>query len=79
MLTFLPAAALTVSYGIVEWTMRMTANAHITNPELAMTIEGYATFFGDYAIPVLIFSLGLAAVNLWCAFSVRPRESGVRS
>jgi hypothetical protein len=70
MLTLLPAAALVVSYGIVQWTSRMTAHAHITNPELALTIEGYATFFRDYAIPVLILSLGLAALNLWCAFSL---------
>jgi hypothetical protein len=79
MLTLMPAAALVVSFGIVHWTTRMTAYSHITNPELAMTIEGYAAFFRDYAIPVLVLSVGLAVVNLWCAFSVRPRERGVRS
>ena len=78
MLALLPIGALIASYGIVQWTFAMTANAHIMNPELAMTIEGYATFFHDYAIPVLILSVALAMVNLWCAFTVRPREAAVR-
>jgi hypothetical protein len=73
MLALLPIGALVVSYGIVQWTFRMVANAHLMNPELAMTVEGYATFFRDYAIPVLVLSVVLAVVNLWCAFSVRPR------
>lgn len=78
MLTLLPAGALAVSYGIVQWTYRMTANAHVTNPELAMTIEGYATFFGDYAIPVLVLSVVLALLNLCCAFAARAQRCSVR-
>ena len=71
MLVLLPAGALAASYGIVQWTSMMRANVHLTNPELALTIEGYATFFHDYAIPVLILSVILAFVNMWCAFSTR--------
>ncbi len=56
----------------------MTANGRITNPDLAMAVEGFGTLFRDYAIPVLILSLVLAVVNLWCAFAVRAREFGVR-
>lgn len=74
MLALLPVGALFVSYCIVQWTFKMTAGAQITNPELSMVIEGHAAFFRDYAIPVLILSVLLAVVNLWCAFTVRLRQ-----
>jgi NADH:ubiquinone oxidoreductase subunit 6 (subunit J) len=76
MLALLPAGALAFSYCVVQWASMMTANGRITNPDLAMTIEGFGTLFREYAIPVLILSLVLALVNLWCAFAVRTREGG---
>ena len=69
MLALIPAGALAFSYCAVKWTSMMMAQATFTNPELANVIEGYRTFFGDYAIPVLALSVVLAALNLCCAFS----------
>jgi hypothetical protein len=78
MTTLFPIAALVVTYGTVQWMQRITPNWQITNPELAMTIEGYATFFQDYAIPALMLAVALAVVNLLCAFASRARACGVQ-
>ncbi len=77
MLVLLPAGALAVSYALVQWSVLMTADGRITDPNLSMTIEGFGNLFRNYAIPVLVLSLVLAVVNLWCAFSTRPRECAV--
>src|SRR4249919_2395776 len=41
MLALLPAGALVFSYAMVQWSEHMTANGRITNPDLAMVLEGF--------------------------------------
>jgi hypothetical protein len=77
MLTLLPAGALVFSYFMVQWASNMMANGPIANPDLAMTIEGIGSLFGNYAIPVLSLSVVLATLNLCCAFTRRTQSNAV--
>lgn len=70
MLAFISVGSLVFNFYLARWTGVMARQGAMGDPNIAEVLNGFSTFFRDYAMPVLILAVALAVVNVISAFVV---------
>jgi hypothetical protein len=74
MLALIPLGSLLVTYGLIRWTVLMANHGSMGDPNMVEILTGFGTLFREYAMPVLVLAVVLAALNVLSAFAARARR-----